>query len=112
MSSDYVTQEHIEMGWTGKNYHVRQYRPAWFTGFENEAVRNIPFEEILTCPWFRNFEHEGFRRFTFCEYGDELMISAHYNNGEHWVAGFAVPVDKPLAEDWRYNGDKIMKLEE
>lgn len=112
MTVDYVMLENVPEAWTHQQYHVRQYRPNYFSGFENEVVRDVAFDDILKCSWFKNFEQHGFEHFSFCQYGDELLISAHYENGEHWVAGFAIPIDKPLAADWRYSGDKIMKLDE
>lgn len=84
-------------------FHVRQYRPAYFSGFENSVCRDVEEDKILDCPWFDNFRHDGFERFTIEPYyGGELIISAHYSDGKHWVAGFAIPVDKPFAKDWRY----------
>ncbi len=43
-------------------------------------------------------------------YGDELIISAHYKDGKHWVAGFALPMNSKakapdgglLINNWRY----------
>ncbi len=59
-------------------YHVRQYRPAYFSGFENEVVRGIAKDDILAAPWFRNFEHEGFVRFTVEPYGNGELIPSRF----------------------------------
>ena len=84
-------------------YHVRQYRPNFFSGFDNAVIHNVTKDEILSAPWFRNFEHEGFAQFTVELYGNgELIISAKYKNGESWVAGFAVSTDSEMANNWRY----------
>ena len=95
-------------------YLVRQYRPAYFTGFHTSTAKDVEYGKILDCPWFRNFEHEhdgGFDKFVIEPYGgDELIISAYYKNGKHWVAGFALPDDSDqkapdgglLRDNWRY----------
>jgi hypothetical protein len=83
-------------------YHVRQYRPNFFSGFHNDVVRDVEYDDILKAPWFENFRHKGFEKFTISPYDGELIIEAHYANGEHWVAGFAVAVDDPFASNWRY----------
>lgn len=97
-----------------KLYAVRQYRPGYCTGFENSAVKNIKYEDITKQEWFKNFEHEydgGFDKFVIAAYsGDELIISAYYKNGKHWVAGFALPMSSKekapdgrlLIDNWRY----------
>jgi hypothetical protein len=84
-------------------WHVRQYRPNYFSGFENAVCRDVEEDDILKCSWFENFRHEGFERFEIAPYGDEKIISAHYADGNGWVAGFAIPVDHPFAKDWRYS---------
>jgi len=83
-------------------FHVRQYRPNYFSGFENEVVRDVPWDKILEVPWMENFRHEGFDRFTVEKYGTEWIIQAHYRDGAHWVAGFAIETTHPFAENWRY----------
>jgi hypothetical protein len=82
--------------------HVRQYRPNFVTGFENEVCRDVEEADILQCPWFDSFRRDGFVKFTIEPYHDEKIISAHYDDGKSWVAAFAVPIDHPLANDWRY----------
>jgi hypothetical protein len=94
-------------------YHVRQYRPSFCSGFENAVVHDASYEKITEAPWFRNFQHEhdgGFEKFEIEPYGDELIISAIYKNGKHWVAGFAIKTDSKaeapdgglLVDNWRY----------
>lgn len=83
-------------------WHVRQYRPNFFSGFTNGVVRDVPYDDILKAPWFENFRHDGFERFSIEPYYDEQIIEAHYRDGEHMVAGFAVAADHPFASDWRY----------
>ena len=97
-----------------KLYAVRQYRPGYCTGFKNETFRNIAYNKILDCSFFNNFKGDsdgGFDKFVIEPYSnDELIISAYYNNGKHWVAGFALPMlSKAKAPDgglminnWRY----------
>lgn len=92
---------------TDASYHVRQYRPDYFSGFENEVVRDVPYEGILGAPWCKNFVHSDFDRFTIRPYGSngELIIEAHFRSGKSWVVGFAVPADHPFARNWRYTGE-------
>lgn len=92
-----------------KTYHVRQYRPAFFEGFENGVAHNIKFDALTSPPWFRWFEHEWFDRWLIEPYGNpspELIISAIYKSGERWVAGFACDVNNPFAKDWRYGVER------
>ncbi len=70
---------------------VRQYRPNYFSGFNNAVERGVTYENITAIPWAENFKHGGFTKFTVEPYdGDELIVSAHYENGEHWVVAFCV----------------------
>jgi len=92
-------------------YLVRQYRPAYFSGYTNLVARDVAFEDIINVPWMEKFKHERFSHFLIEDYaGDELIVSAHYKNGEHWVAAFALPMDSNeiapdgglLRDNWRY----------
>lgn len=66
---------------------------------------DVSYEDITKAPWFENFRHEGFKEFTITPYyGDELIISAHYEDGKHYVAGFALPNN---SEDMSNNGDLL-----
>lgn len=85
-----------------RRWHARQYRPAYFTGFEDGVAYDLGYDEITTPPWFRNFEHDDFDRWEIEPYGAELIISAHYKDGQHWVAGFACDVTTAFARNFRY----------
>jgi hypothetical protein len=75
-------------------YLVRQYRPGYFSGFENGVYRAKSFEDITNADWNKNFMHDDFKEFTISSYnGDEIIVEAHYESGAHWVVGFAIPVD-------------------
>lgn len=96
-------------------YLVRQYRPAYFSGFDTEVASGIEYDKILDQPWFANFRSDGFTKFTIDPYyGDELIISAHYKNGEQWVAGFALAENSEqmsnngdlMRNNWRYRPHK------
>src|SRR5262249_32897584 len=100
------------------NYLVRQYRPAYFTGFENGVVRDVAYDDITKVPWAENFKHPDFSHFTVEKYGTEpdgeLIIEAHYKTGDHWVVGFALPMDSNMMsnngdlmrDNWRYKDHK------
>lgn len=83
-------------------YHVRQYRPNYFSGFENEVYHNVSWEVITAVPFMANFRHGKFQRFEIEPYGKEFIISAIFSDGESWVAAFAVSADHEFAKDWRY----------
>lgn len=93
-------------------YLVRQSRPAYFSGFENEVFRNIEYDKITEVPFCKNFKHDDFEKFTVEPYGtgDELIIMAHYKNGKSWVVAFALPMDSNMMsnnndlmrDNWRY----------
>lgn len=95
-----------------KKYLVRQYRPAYFSGFETEVARGVEYDKITEQSWFSNFKRAGFKKFTIEPYarGDELIISALYANGKSWVAGFALPEESEMMsnngdlmrDNWRY----------
>lgn len=89
-----------------KLYHVRRYRPAFFSGFDNAVVRDVPHDKIIEAPWLEGFKHHDFERFTLTPYPEydpkELIIEAHYTSGEHWVCGFAVETTHEFAKNWRY----------
>lgn len=94
-------------------YHVRQYRPAYFSGFEDGVAKDLKRENLTAPAWFRNFESEDFDRWQVEPYGSpspELIISAFYKNGERWVAGFACDVTDPFAQNWRYGGKQMERL--
>lgn len=90
-------------------FHVRQYRPNYFTGFENIVVRDVPEDQILQVKFLRDWEARdaedciGFKEWLIEPYpSGELLISATYANGQRWVAAFAVDAAHPMAKDWRY----------
>jgi hypothetical protein len=92
-------------------YLVRQYAPAYCTGFNLDAMRDVEYEDILKAPWCERFRHEGFVEFYLEPYGNgELIFGAKYKDGSSWVAGFALPMDSDakapdgglLRDNWRY----------
>ncbi len=87
-----------------KLYRVRQYRPAYFSGFATEIVTGLPRDQLTTAPFCRNFEHHDFKKFTVTSYGNgELVIEAKYKSGASWVVGFAAEEGTEKALDWRYD---------
>ncbi len=83
-------------------FAVRQYRPAYFSGFTNLACHDVEEDKILDCPWFENFKHSGFKEFKIEPYGNERIIVAYYDDGKHWVAGFCCEEGSEMSKDWRY----------
>lgn len=84
-------------------YTVRQYRPAFVSGFENAVVEHVNEKDLMNpavCPWLKNFQHEGFVEFYIDNphYKDgQLFISARYEDGKHWVASLAYPETTAMA---------------
>lgn len=69
-----------------KTNAIRQYRPAFFEGFENETVEFSSLKEMLEIPWVKHFSTDPtFHQFSISN--DNLM--AEYREGrEWWVVGF------------------------
>lgn len=95
----------------GQKYLVRQYAPAYFTGFDLDAIKEVEFDDILKVHWCERFKHDGFVEFYLEPYdGDELIFGAKYKDGTSWVAGFALPTNSNqmsnngdlLRDNWRY----------
>lgn len=71
---------------------IRQHRPAFFEGFENETVPFDSLEELVKIPWITNFlKSPNFHQFS----ASDNMLMAEYRGGrEWWVVGFLKnPVD-------------------
>jgi hypothetical protein len=84
-------------------YLVRQYRPNFFSGFEDAVATGLAYDEITSAPWFENFRRNGFTEFKIEPYtDDELIVVAHYADGKFYVAGFATKEGSKMARDWRY----------
>lgn len=91
-------------------YLVRQYRPNYCTGFEDAVFKNVEYNKITSLPFCDNFKHSKFTKFTIDPYYGELIISAHYENGKHWVVGFALEENSKkkastgelMKDNWRY----------
>lgn len=84
-------------------FTVRQYRPAYFEGFDNAVVEHVDLKDLMNpdvLPWLKNFMHDDDPSYAFVGfytetgYGNELLISARYNNGKHWVCAIAQPESK------------------
>src|ERR1700692_2935772 len=91
-------------------YLVRQYKPNFFTGFQCDVVSVSKYEDITEVPWASLFKSEDFVRFSVEPYGKELIVSAHYKDGKHYVVGFALDENSTaeanegglLKDNWRY----------
>src|SRR3569623_726132 len=81
-------------------YYVRQYRPAFVTGYKPEVVRDVPYDKIMDVPWAVNFIHtEGFERCVIEADSDQyfLLVKARLHDGSEWVVSGAVKTDDPRA---------------
>ena len=81
-------------------FTVRQYRPAFFEGFDNAVVEHVDEKDLMNpavLPWLKNFQHADDPTYAFVKFyveeafGKDKIVSALYNNGKHWVAAIAQP---------------------
>lgn len=87
-------------------YLVRQYSPNFCTGFDLSIVEVDGKDNVINVPWADRFKQDNFDKFEIADYGNgELIISACYNDGKHWVVSFACEIGSKHCKDWRYNRD-------
>lgn len=87
---------------------ITQYRPAYFSGFENATVEFESTADLLEIPFVKNFVHnleKPFHRFsmTKSEMGGPSMLMAEYDDGHVWwvVGHFRDVADLDLPE-WKH----------
>lgn len=71
---------------------IRQYRPAFFEGFENETVAFDTLEQLTEIPWVKRFSNaQDFHQFSI----SDNALMAEYREGREWlVCGFLKnPID-------------------
>jgi len=80
---------------------VKRYRPAFFSGFDDEEAEANTLDELTAIPWVKSWsEDERFYRYSVSR-GDLLM--AENDQGRHWhvvaildgSADFGLPEWKP-----------------
>lgn len=93
---------------------ILQYRPAYFSGFDNEAKEFNSVAGLFEIPWVENFyEIKGFHKFSI----DDTYLMAEYDNGYMWfVVGIITEADDCLkllpkfkAKEKHLINDKTMK---
>ena len=82
---------------------IRQYRPSFFSGFENATAEYKTLEELMDIPFVKNFRldprhkeevtDKKFDRYAISDYGEtregeSVVLVAEYKDGQHWVVGF------------------------
>lgn len=64
---------------------IRQYRPAFFEGFETEECSFETVEELFQIPWIENFtKRDDFHQFSRA---DEMLMAEYKEGKEWWVVG-------------------------
>ena len=63
---------------------IRQYRPAFFEGFENETVEFSTTDELVDIPFVKNFCSKEFSGFAI---SDEHLMATYKNGKEWWIVG-------------------------
>ena len=68
---------------------IRQHRPAFVTGFENEVVKFNTTEELLEIEFVKNFSrNDNFCRYSLSTSLGRGALMAEYEDGyEWWVIG-------------------------
>ena len=84
---------------------IRQYRPAFFEGFENETVEFSTDEELVKIPFVKNFSHYNFSHYAV---SDSCLMAIYDDGFEWWVIGtIQYPASVKLP---RWNGGKFRAL--
>jgi hypothetical protein len=85
-------------------YLVRQYSPGFCVGFELSVVQVDSRDDVINVPWAEKFKQKNFKEFIVEDYNEgELIVSAYYEDGKHWVVSFACEVGSKHCKDWRYD---------
>jgi len=64
---------------------IRQHRPAFVTGFENEVVKFNTAEELLEIEFVKNFSrNDNFYRYSL---GSGALMAEYEDGYEWWVIG-------------------------
>ena len=69
---------------------IKQYKPAFFTGFKKAEVQFETKEELLNIDWVKNFSDPIYGMNHFHQFSvSNGILMAEYDNGGHWhVVGF------------------------
>lgn len=72
---------------------IKQYRPNYFSGYENQIESFNSFEQLLNIDFVKKFSnHNNFYRYSLAlgeSYEDNNTLMAEYENGSvWWVVGF------------------------
>jgi len=77
---------------------IDQYRPAFFTGFENAKVEFKTKDELLNIEWVKAFaETPRFHQFSVSRYdhGQHVLMAEYREGKEWWVVGY---LDDPVKD--------------
>lgn len=76
---------------------IKQYRPAYFSGFENQVNNFNSIDELLNIDWIKNFtEYKDFFRLSISladGFTTEHHLMAEYKNGEDWYVVGSIDKD-------------------
>ncbi len=90
---------------------IKQYRPNFFSGFENETVEFATTEELLNVEFVKKFKRDGFSGFALSTYGEQTNLIATYKNGKKWwVVGFIDDVSNVNLSKWEAGKAPVEKL--
>ena len=76
---------------------IKQYRPAYFSGFENQVNNFNSIDELINIDWIKNFtEDKDFFRLSISLAGGfttKHHLMAEYKNGESWYVVGSIDKD-------------------
>ena len=77
---------------------IKQYRPAFFTGYENETVEFTSTEELLEIGFVKNFSrNDNFYRYSL---SDNALMAEYEDGRKWWVVGYIGYPSKVSLPKW------------
>lgn len=80
---------------------LKEYRPAFFDGYENQSHEFLTLDELYRLNWVKSWiELPGFKKFFICHpwdiSEDKSMMFAKFENGEQWGVGSIYPKSEAI----------------
>jgi hypothetical protein len=75
---------------------IKQYKPAFFSGFDKETKEFNSLEELFAIQWVDSFANSSFKnmpplfyRFSVSQRPDQIVLMAEFDEGNSWwVVGY------------------------
>ena len=83
---------------------ITQYRPAYFSGFDNEAGTFTTTDELLAIWFVACFRRiDGFYRYSVWHDDDTARLMAEYDGGAKWWVVGQIEGEPPALPSWTPN---------